>query len=306
MPAEEGMSIFSITPNFGATRGGERITIRGKGFSDGSIKVSFTSSSGTVVLDGLSPSFVSSKVCEVSSPSFPRNLNKDDKNWLFVTITCGGQRAKGRRKFKYLEKCSVVRKCLQVEGHPGRCCSDPPLPLYGVLASPTVPGGKIGTALLGYRCKDKHKKNSLPGPRPPPERKPIPGGVIARTPRKCATGPIGGLDDARLKAAKESTASVIILPSFGHDIPGGKIGTALLGYRCKDKHKANSMPGPRPPPERKPIPGGVIAQTPRVLAVGFFFFFLAPFHLFETYSLLTLCIRFVFFFLFFLLGRTRW
>ena len=81
-------------------------------------------------------------------------------------------------------------------------------------------------------CSD-HQPNSQPGPRPPPEMKPIPGGVIARTPRKLATGPIGGLDDARLRAAKESTATILILPGFGHDIPGGKIGTALLGYRCK-------------------------------------------------------------------------
>ena len=263
----ESMSISSITPNYGATRGGTRITIRGKGFSSSSLQVSFTSIDGTIVLEGLSPSYVSEKVCEISSPGFPRGLNQGNKNWLLVTVTCSGNKAKGKRKFKYLEKCSIVRKCLQVEGHNGRCCSDPPIPLYGAVASPPIAGGKIGTALLGYRCKDKHKKNSLPGPRPPPERKPIPGGVIARTPRKCATGPIGGLDDARLRAAKESTAPVIVLPAFGHDIPGGKIGTALLGYRCKDKHKANSMPGPRPPPERKPIPGGVIAQTPRVLAV---------------------------------------
>jgi hypothetical protein len=138
--------------------------------------------------------------------------------------------------------------------------------------APEISGGRIGTALLGYRLKDKHKPNSMPGPRPPPERKAIPGGVMNMagmqkspkegklSPRKCATGPIGGLDDARLRMAKESTQTIVLLPGFGHDLPGGKIGTALLGYRLKDKHKPNSMPGPMPPPERPEVPGGVIAR----------------------------------------------
>ena len=157
---------------------------------------------------------------------------------------------------------------MQIEGHPGRCCADPPPPLYGQLSQPETPGGKIGTAMIGYRLRDKHKKNSLPGPRPPPKKSPIPGGVIAKTPRVCATGPIGGLDDARLREAKISTAPILILPGFGSNIPGGKIGTALLGYRCRDKCKPNSLPGPRPPPAKRPIPGGVIAKTPRKCAVS--------------------------------------
>ena len=140
--------------------------------------------------------------------------------------------------------------------------------MYGSLPAPVTPGGKIGTALLGYRLKNKHKKNSMPGPRPPPERKPIPGGVMnmagmqkgALSPRKCAVGEIGGVDDARLRLAKESTARVIILPGFGHAIPGGKIGTALLGYRCKEdtSNKSVDKSWPGPPPEKPAIPGGVM------------------------------------------------
>ena len=80
----------------------------------------------------------------------------------------------------------------------------------------------------------------MPGPRPPPEMKPIPGGVIARTPRRLATGPIGGLDDARLRAAKESTATILILPGFGSNIPGGKM--ALAG--SANQNKVDSTPGP--------------------------------------------------------------
>ena len=104
--------------------------------------------------------------------------------------------------------------------------------------APEISGGRIGTALLGYRLKDKHKPNSMPGPRPPPERKAIPGGVMNMagmqkspkegklSPRKCATGPIGGLDDARLRMAKESTQTIVLLPGFGHDLPGGRFNLA--------------------------------------------------------------------------------
>jgi hypothetical protein len=260
-------SITSITPKVATIRGGTRITIRGRGFSSSSLKISFTSHDGTQTLDGIAASCMTDKSCEVTSPNCS-SLRRGDKSWVFVTLTCGGKPAAGRRKLRLEQTCTIVRKCMQVDGHAGRCCSDPPPPMYGSYAAPETPGGKIGTALLGYRLKDKHKPNSLPGPRPPPERKEIPGGVIARTPRKCATGPIGGVDDARLRLAKESTCPIIILPSSFNDISGGKIGTALLGYRLKDKHKPNSLPGPRPPPERKEIPGGVIARTPRKCATG--------------------------------------
>jgi hypothetical protein len=46
------------------------------------------------------------------------------------------------------------------------------------------------------------------------------------SPRKCATGPIGGVDDARLRMAKESQARIILLPGFGQDLPGGRFNLA--------------------------------------------------------------------------------
>jgi hypothetical protein len=261
------MAIGSITPNVASIRGGTRLTIRGRCFKSSSIKVSFTSIDGSTSFEGIAASYLSAKVIEVTSPNCV-TLCQGDKNHVYVTISCGGTLAKGKRKLVVEQKCTIVRKCMKPDGHSGRCCSDPPPPMYGSYAAPDTPGGKIGTALLGYRLKDKHKPNSLPGPRPPPQKKEIPGGVIARTPRICATGIIGGINESRLRLAKESTAPIVILPGFGAGVPGGKIGTALLGYRCKDKHKPNSLPGPRPPPARKEIPGGVIARTPRKCATG--------------------------------------
>ena len=268
------IKLSSLTPNIGVIRGGTRITIRGRNFTkfSSSVAVTFSSQKGKEPISaiGLAVTVISDKVIEVTAPDLSalKRVHEDSKNWAMVSVSSGAKKSTRRLRFRYAPKCSIVRKCIQVEGHSGRCCADPPPPLYGQLSSPEVPGGKIGTAMIGYRLKDKHKKNSLPGPRPPPSPRPTPGGVIAKTPRVCATGPIGGLDESRLKEAKVSTAPILILPGFGADVPGGKIGTALLGYRLKDKHKKNSLPGPRPPPTRQPVPGGVMTTSPRKLAVG--------------------------------------
>jgi hypothetical protein len=268
------LMIGSLTPNVGVVRGGARITVRGRNFTKfgGSCAVTFATQKGKepVTCVGLLVHVLNDKVLEVTAPDLSaiQKVHEDEKNWAMVSVSSGGKKSNRRLRFRYEPKCSIVRKCIKVEGHPGRCCADPSPPMYGQLDTPETSGGKIGTALIGYRLKDKHKKNSLPGPRPPPAKPPVPGGVIARTPRKCATGPIGGIDDARLREAKISTCPIVILPGFGSDVPGGKIGTALLGYRTKDKHKKNSLPGPRPPPEKPPVPGGVIAKTPRKCAVS--------------------------------------
>ena len=39
-------------------------------------------------------------------------------------------------------------------------------------------------------------------------------------------GPLGGINNARLKNAKESTAEVLLLPGFGHNLPGGTFNLA--------------------------------------------------------------------------------
>jgi hypothetical protein len=239
-------SITSITPKVATIRGGTRITIRGRGFSSSSLKISFTSHDGTQTLDGIAASCMTDKSCEVTSPNCS-SLRRGDKSWVFVTLTCGGKPAAGRRKLRLEQTCTIVRKCMQVDGHAGRCCSDPPPPMYGSYAAPETPGGKIGTALLGYRLKDKHKPNSLPGPRPPPERKEIPGGVIARTPRKCATGPIGGIDDSRLREAKASTAQILLLPGFADvDMPGGRFNVGGSRKKKTQNLTASCPEGPGP------------------------------------------------------------
>ena len=145
------MKILSITPKCGPIRGGQRIVIRGDGFTDGSIEISFTSTDKKSLL-GKTPSYTNSKLIEVTAPNCA-SLRLGDKNWVYISVSCGGKKAKGSRKYKLEQKCQIVRKCLQVDGHGGRCCADPPPPLYGSLDAPETPGGKIGTALLGYRCK---------------------------------------------------------------------------------------------------------------------------------------------------------
>jgi phage tail sheath gpL-like len=96
-------------------RGGTVITIRGKGFLNNAISVKFTSIDGKTILDGICPSFTTSKVIEVTAPDLSTLCNSQgNKNWAYVTVTCmdadGTTRikAKGRRKFKYTEKCKIV------------------------------------------------------------------------------------------------------------------------------------------------------------------------------------------------------
>ena len=43
------------------------------------------------------------------------------------------------------------------------------------------------------------------------------------SPRKCCVSIIGGLDEARLRMAKESTQTIVLLPGFGHDLLGGRL-----------------------------------------------------------------------------------
>ena len=90
-----------------------------------------------------------------------------------------------------------------------------------------IPGGRFNMSGIGRRIKpDKRAERPVPFYDTATTGRNIPGGKIPSTPRNCAVGPIGDLNNARLREAKISTAPILILPAFGSDIPGGHFNLA--------------------------------------------------------------------------------
>ena len=105
------MILSSITPKCGAMRGGERITIRGQNFVNDNVVVLFTSIDKSIKLEGIAASYTNPKVIEVTAPNCSSlNSKQGLKNWAYVTVSCGGNKCKNRRKYTYLQKCQIVRK----------------------------------------------------------------------------------------------------------------------------------------------------------------------------------------------------
>ena len=110
-PTKTTMILSSITPKCGAMRGGERITIRGQNFVNDNVVVVFTSIDKSIKLEGIAASYTNPKVIEVSAPNCSSlNSKQGLKNWAYVTVSCGGNKCKNRRKYTYLQKCQIVRK----------------------------------------------------------------------------------------------------------------------------------------------------------------------------------------------------
>lgn len=283
-------NLFSITPKRGSIMGTFVLSVRGRNFVERDLKVHFVGSDNRTVAS-TKVRFISRSLLEVVVPNLSIFRSDQPKKMMVrVRVACAGRGyTKETRFLKLLEKCTIVRKCLKVRGHDGKCCSDEGPPIYATQSRIRLSGGHFSTAMIGYRTKKKKKNfNGESGPattttiQPLPLRRPTPGGKIGtallgyRTKNgykpNSLPGPVnppslpppgGGhfstaLMGYRTKGRnKKKDGGVPVRPPPEHKvIPGGRFGTALMGYRTRDRNTRNSLPGPVNPPNFPKSGGG--------------------------------------------------
>jgi hypothetical protein len=155
-------NLFSITPKRGSIMGEFVLSVRGRNFVERDLKVHFVGGTNNqTVVASNKVRFISRSLLEVVVPNLSifRSFEQENKKMLIrVRVACAGRGyTKETRFLTLLEKCAIVRKCLKVRGHDGKCCTDEGPPIYAMQTNIHLSGGHFSTSMIGYRTKRKKK-----------------------------------------------------------------------------------------------------------------------------------------------------